>query len=674
MQRLHRLIGKPGLRTISTQYLLLLIPAISLLFITFGVVVYYLGRPEALKDNRELGEVIVKKTNQALARWLEEQIRTAQTIAHDPRVVEACAAPDDPKKREEAQKFLLEMHARHPYYENIPLALRLTEGRKVIVDVNGEKKSAGNGNFFIDTVGGKTIGKCGPHFNYIKNVFSGKPYFISDVYPSILRGKPIFVVAVPIERQGEIIGAAIVAPKMDYFTELFVEKSEIGDTGYLVMMDQSGMIISHPRKELILNARARELVRPVMDRIRAGETWFLSSFEGKRKAYYVEKLTTAQFTMQDNWYIFFAQDYDEIMEGIFAFLKKTLIGMVFVAFAVTFLVYLLTRKLITRPMGKLTRVANSVAEGNLLVDIERGEGKSEVGVLSRSIGNMAENLREQTAKILEAVDTLNATAAAIVAASGQQEEAMKGLEANVAQVGASSHEISSTSQELARTMDDVRNGSEDAARLAKDGQESLSGLQGAMQTLTRGTDVISDKLSLILQKAGNIDGIIETITRIADQTNLLSLNAAIEAEKAGEYGRGFSVVAMEIGRLANETAISTLDIMEIISEMQASVTDGVREMDHFRQGVTEGIRSADNAATQLSRVIEKVAYLSPEFDKVNEGMRFQSIGSTQISDAMADLNNSASQMTGSLSQFKAVTGQLNQAATRLRDAVSRFKI
>ncbi len=77
----------------------------------------------------------------------------------------------------------------------------------------------------------------------------------------------------------------------------------IGDTGYLVMMDQSGMIISHPRKELILNARARQLVRPVMDRIRAGETWFLSSFEGKRNAYYVEKLTTVQFNMQDNWYI-----------------------------------------------------------------------------------------------------------------------------------------------------------------------------------------------------------------------------------------------------------------------------------------------------------------------------------------------------------------------------------
>jgi methyl-accepting chemotaxis protein WspA len=287
---------------------------------------------------------------------------------------------------------------------------------------------------------------------------------------------------------------------------------------------------------------------------------------------------------------------------------------------------------------------------------------------------MAVNLREQTAKILEAADTLNATAAAIVSASGQQEEAMKGFEVNVAQVGASSHEISSTSQELARTMNDLRNVSEEASQLARDGQESLSGLQDAMQTLTRGTDVIADKLTLILTKAGNIDGIVETITRIADQTNLLSLNAAIEAEKAGDYGRGFSVVAREIGRLANETAVSTLDIMEIIGEMQSSVVDGVKEMEHFREGVTRGIQSADNATGQLSQVIERVAWLSPELDKVNEGMHFQSIGSRQISDAMADLNNSASRMTGSLSQFRAVTDQLNRAAVRLRDAVSRFRI
>jgi len=670
MPTLDSLIKKYA-RNISTQYLLLLIPAISLLFITFGIAVYYLGKPEAMKTNLELSEIIAKKTNQALTRWLEEQIRTAQTIARDPRIVDACASPLDPQKRAAAQKFLSEMHARYPYYENIPLAIKLAEGQTIPINVQGEQKIIGNGNFFMDTVDGKTIGKCGPQFSYIQNVFSGKPYFISEVYPSLLRGNPIFVVAAPILHNGAIIGATIVAPRMDYFTEFFVEKSVIGITGYLSMIDQDGMIISHPQKKLILNPQGQALIKPVMDKIGAGESYFSSDFDGQRKVYYVEKLTTAQFNMEDSWYIVFSRGYDEILSGIFAFLIKTFISMLLIAVAVTLLIYILTRNLITKPMDKLTAAAKSVAQGDLRVKIDTGGSLNEVGVLSRSIHHMTESIREQTIRIREAVDTLNGIATSIVAASSQQDEAMRGLEGNVAQVGVSSQQISATSQDLARTMDGVKNAAEETSRLANAGQASLSGLQGAMQTLSKGTDSISEKLALMHEKAVSIDSIIATITKISDQTNLLSLNAAIEAEKAGEYGRGFSVVAREIGRLANETAISTLDISDLISEMQASVVDGVKEMDHFREGVSHGVRSADDATMQLSQVIAKVAYLSPEFDKVNEGMHFQSLGSRQISEAMADLNARAGQMSSTLSQFKAVTDQLNSAASRLIHTVSR---
>ena len=666
-------LTKKNTRKITTQYLLLLIPAIALLFITFGIVVYYLGKPQAMKANHELSEIIARKTNQALIRWLEEQIRTAQTIARDPRIMDTCADPLDEQKRSAAQKFLSEMHTLHPYYENIPLAIKLADGQTLPIDVHGEKKIIGNGNFFIDTVGGKTIGKCGPDFSYIRNVFSGKPYFISEVYPSILRGNPIFVVAVPVLRDDKIIGATIVAPRMDYFTEFFVEKSVIGMTGYLSMIDQDGMIISHPQKKLILNPKGRDQVKTVMDRIGAGETYFLSDFAGTNKFYYVEKLTTAQLNMEDSWYIIFCRSYDEVLSGIYSFLIKMLIGMLLVAVAVTFLVYFLTRHFVTKPMSKLSKAANDVAEGNLLVQIDTRGNLNEVGILSRSINHMTQNIREQTIKIREAVDTLRETAISIVSASGQQEEAMKSLEGNVAQVGTASQQISATSQELARTMDGVKKATGEASRLASNGQASLAGLQEAMHTLSDGTVSISDKLALVREKAGSIDTIIATITKISDQTNLLSLNAAIEAEKAGEYGRGFSVVAREIGRLANETAIATLDISGIINEMQTSVMDGVREMNHFREGVTHGVQSAEDATVQLSQVIAKVAYLSPEFDKVNEGMHFQSLGSKQISDSMAELNLSAAQLAGSLSQFKTVTDQLNTAACRLSDTVARFR-
>jgi HAMP domain-containing protein len=386
------LIQKGISRKISSQYLLLLIPAISLLFIVFGAVIYSFEKPKAIKNNQELAEIIARKTNQALMRWLEEQIRTAQTLARDPRVLDACLSPSDPNKRAAVQAFLTEMHTRHPYYENIPLALKLAEGKTVPIEVHGQQRVIGNGNFFIDTVGGKTIGKCDPQFSYIRNVFQGKPYFISEVYPSILRGNPIFVVAVPIERDGVILGATIVAPRMDYFTEFFVEKSAIGSTGYLVMVDQRGMIISHPQKKRILKKEARDLVRPLMEKIREGQSYFPLSFEGQLKMYYVEKLTTEQFHMQDSWYILFCRAYDEILSGIIAFLVKTFISMLLIAVAVTLLVFFLTRHLISKPLNKLTIAANSVADGNLLTSIDNDGSLNEVGVLSRSINDMTMSL------------------------------------------------------------------------------------------------------------------------------------------------------------------------------------------------------------------------------------------------------------------------------------------
>nr|WP_304949706.1 methyl-accepting chemotaxis protein [Verrucomicrobium spinosum] len=111
---------------------------------------------------------------------------------------------------------------------------------------------------------------------------------------------------------------------------------------------------------------------------------------------------------------------------------------------------------------------------------------------------------------------------------------------------------------------------------------------------------------------------VTTITKVADQTNLLSLNAAIEAEKAGEYGRGFAVVATEIRRLADQTAVATSDIEQMVKEMQSAVSAGVMGMDRFSEEVRRGAEVVDQVGTQLTEIIEKVQTLTPSFETVNE--------------------------------------------------------
>ena len=121
---------------------------------------------------------------------------------------------------------------------------------------------------------------------------------------------------------------------------------------------------------------------------------------------------------------------------------------------------------------------------------------------------------------------------------------------------------------------------------------------------------------------------------MADQTNLLSINAAIEAEKAGEYGRGFLVVAREIRRLADQTAVATLDIENMVRHMQEAVTTGVMQMDKFSDEVRSGVGKVAEINGQTGQIIEEVHALSDRYHQVNEGMRNQAICLTRLTSAV----------------------------------------
>ena len=162
-----------------------------------------------------------------------------------------------------------------------------------------------------------------------------------------------------------------------------------------------------------------------------------------------------------------------------------------------------------------------------------------------------------------------------------------------------------------------------------------------MRQLADSTGSIGSKLSVISERAANINLVVTTITKVADQTNLLSINAAIEAEKAGEYGLGFLVVAREIRRLADQTAVATLDIERMVKEMQYSVSAGVMEMDKFSDQVRQGVGEVGQIGDQLGQIIAAVQGLTERFDQVTEGMRVQSQGAEQIREAIVRLSEGA---------------------------------
>lgn len=338
---------------------------------------------------------------------------------------------------------------------------------------------------------------------------------------------------------------------------------------------------------------------------------------------------------------------------------------------------------IAKPINKIIDVAKIIAEGNLaearqaiaaMQPAMQRQTQDEPSRLFAAISRMTQRLASLVGQVQQSSVQLVSTATEIASASHQQEASVTEFGASTTEVTAAVKEISATAQELVRTMQAVKTVSAETEVLADTGRTGLTSMEGSMRQLAEATAAISSRLAVINAKANAINSMVTTITKVADQTNLLSLNAAIEAEKAGEYGLGFAVVAREIRRLADQTAVASLEIDQTVREMQTSVTAGVMEMDKFTGEVTHGVQAVSEIGVQMGRIIEQVKVLTPRFESVNEGMQAQSSGARQISDAMVQLSEGAHQTRESLRQFNEATEQLKQAARSLQQEAAQFKV
>jgi methyl-accepting chemotaxis protein WspA len=405
------------------------------------------------------------------------------------------------------------------------------------------------------------------------------------------------------------------------------------------------------------------------------------------------RLKTAAFVYFEpwDWVIFpglYDDDFKEAQQKVVLCLddmlsSALLINAAIFLFALAFALY--AGRKIANPIAKITDIAKKIAQGNLFeadndIKAYRGKRKSsstnrdETLALLESFAVMTNMLNSLVGKVQQSTIQLFSTATEIAASSKQQEATVKQFSASTNEIVASSKEISATSKQLLSTIVEVREVSTHTADNADSGQNGLVQMQSTMKHLASATDSVSSKLSIINEKANNINDVVVTITKVADQTNLLSLNAAIEAEKAGEYGLGFAVVAREIRRLADQTAVATLDIIKMVKEMQSSVSSGVMEMDKFADEVRHCVTDVKNISGNLENIIQQVQGLPPKFDLVADGMQGQHEGAQQITEAMIQLNEAAQQTSESLREFNQVTAQLDKASRTLQEELSIFKV
>jgi len=301
-------------------------------------------------------------------------------------------------------------------------------------------------------------------------------------------------------------------------------------------------------------------------------------------------------------------------------------------------------------------------------------GNDAIGRLGDGLSTMFGNLRALLNRVQKAGIQV-ATSTTEIAASARQQEATGVEQAQTSiEVLSTTKEISANTSQLLKAMEDVTRVAEYTTSATTEAQTNLKRMDTTMQRMVTATDAINAKLSALSEKASNINNVLTTITKVADQTNILSLNAAIEAEKAGEAGRGFSVVATEIRRLADQTSVATWDIEQMLKEMQSAVSASVMGMDKFSDEIRRSVGEVSLVSEQLTGVIDQVRNLTPRFDMVLEGMQSQAVGASQITETMTQLNEATQQAVDALKATSEAVQQLQYAAQDLQAGVSNFAV
>lgn len=359
--------------------------------------------------------------------------------------------------------------------------------------------------------------------------------------------------------------------------------------------------------------------------------------------------------------------YDSIYRFFYRLLL-TILGTLLAALLIGFIV----AKDLNRYLNGVYESVRQYREGNLNARAPEANDKA-LQKFTVLLNDLAVRFDSMTEDLEKAGVDLSTSTSQLSEAADYQKESVSQQEKTIQEILQTAIDISLTTQQFAKTTNDISKAAEETSMLASLGAKDLAKMEQTMRQMVQGTENITAKLAVLNEKTSSITSVITTITKVADQTNLLSLNAAIEAEKAGEHGKSFSVIAKEIRRLADQTANATLDIEKMISEMINAVTEGVIGVDKFTEEIRSGVNQVSQVSEKLSTIIEQVGKQALGFENVNQKMQGLSEGALQINNSMELLSETAGKTSLAIHQFSQAIEMLTNLADKMRNLVAKTK-
>jgi methyl-accepting chemotaxis protein len=357
--------------------------------------------------------------------------------------------------------------------------------------------------------------------------------------------------------------------------------------------------------------------------------------------------------------------YQQAVTGI-------IIVAVVAALMTVLLAWLLTRSIVT-PLRKAVEVAETIAGGNLSKLIE-DDGKDEPARLLSALGAMQANLRQTIQHIAGSATQLASAAEELSAVT---EEASKGLQQQnneIDQAATAVNEMTAAVEEVARNAVSTSEASSQSNQAAREGRDRVVETVGAIQTMTQDVQNTSVLIEGLATQGRDIGKVLDVIRAIAEQTNLLALNAAIEAARAGEAGRGFAVVADEVRALAHRTAQSTQEIEKMVAGIQNGTGEAVQSMQQSNQRTQNTLEMARAAGVALEQITQSISLINERNLVIASASEEQAQVSREVDRNLVNIRDLATQSAAGANQTSAASHELSRLAVDLNGMVARFVI